>query len=343
VVDIVLVRHAATTWSGRRYCGVSDPPLSGHGRAAAARLGRELAPGLAPATRIVSSPSERAVATADAIADAGVDLGVDPGVVIDERWREADVGIAEGRTFEELQAVAPELADALARGELAIDWPGGETHASLAARVAEAWRDLVAAGRPAVVVTHAGPLLHAVAIATGRGIRADDLVGPGGAVHLSVTSQGCRRRPCYPPAGDATPSGSAGTASIVPSVLLPAADPRRAVDGGRGGRRLHRRRDRQPVDRVARILERRALGYRVTIDLRGPVDRPASDVDPDRITEPDAHADLDRGSVDVRRDGRNLRRDRRQPRLLRWRRGRAGLAGVLPGPAGSLERRHGQL
>jgi broad specificity phosphatase PhoE len=186
MVDIVLVRHAATMWSGRRYCGVSDPPLSGPGRTAAARLGRELAPGLAPASRIVSSPSWRAVATATAIADAGVGLGV----VIDERWREADVGIAEGRTFEELYAVVPEIADALARGELAMDWPGGETHASLAARVADAWRDLIAAGRPAVVVTHAGPLLHALAIATGRGIRADDLVGPGGAVHLSVRLEG---------------------------------------------------------------------------------------------------------------------------------------------------------
>jgi probable phosphoglycerate mutase len=186
VVDIVLVRHAATVWSGRRYCGVSDPPLSGPGRAAAARLGRELAPGLAPATRIVSSPSRRAVATANAIAVGGVDLGV----VIDERWREADVGVAEGRTFDELHAVAPELADALARGELAIDWPGGETYASLAARVADAWRDLIAAGRPAVVVTHAGPLVHAVAIATGRAIRADDLVAPGVAVHLSVPLEG---------------------------------------------------------------------------------------------------------------------------------------------------------
>jgi broad specificity phosphatase PhoE len=182
VVDIVLVRHAATSWSGSRYCGVSDPALSVSGRAAVVRLGRELAPGLAPGTRLLSSPSQRAVATATAIAAAGGGLPV----VIDVRWREADLGIAEGRTFEELRAVAPSIADALARGELAIDWPGGETHASLAARVAEAWRDLIADGRPAVVVTHAGPLMHAVALAKGRGIRADDLVGPAAAVRLSL-------------------------------------------------------------------------------------------------------------------------------------------------------------
>jgi broad specificity phosphatase PhoE len=186
VVDIVLVRHAATAWSGRRYCGVSDPPLSGPGRTAAARLGRELAPGLAPDTRILSSPALRAVTTATAIADAGVGLGV----VVDERWREADVGIAEGRTFEELHAIAPELANALAGGELAIDWPGGETHASLAARVADAWRDLIAAGRPAVVVTHAGPLMHALSVALERPLSADDLVGPATAIRVAVPADG---------------------------------------------------------------------------------------------------------------------------------------------------------
>ena len=38
----VLVRHAATTWSGRRYCGRSDPSLSTAGRAAARALAATL-------------------------------------------------------------------------------------------------------------------------------------------------------------------------------------------------------------------------------------------------------------------------------------------------------------
>jgi len=102
VVDIILVRHASTSWSGVRYCGISDPPLSPTGLAEARRLAERLAPDLPPDCRIVSSPSRRALATASAIADAARA----PGVSIDPRWQEADVGVAEGRTFDELTEIA---------------------------------------------------------------------------------------------------------------------------------------------------------------------------------------------------------------------------------------------
>ena len=163
MAEIILVRHAATSWSGVRYCGISDPPLSPTGLAEARRLAASLSRELPSDVRVVSSPSRRAVATASAIVDAARLAGAE----LDERWREADVGIAEGRTFDELQALAPDVAAALARGDLEIDWPGGETHASLRARIAAAWGDLLAVGRPTVVVTHAGPFMHALAI--GRG------------------------------------------------------------------------------------------------------------------------------------------------------------------------------
>ena len=174
MVEIILVRHAATSWSGVRYCGISDPPLSPTGLADARRLAVSLSRDLPADVRVVSSPSRRAVATATAIVEAA-HL---PGVELDARWREADVGIAEGRTFDELSAMAPDVAAALARGDLEIDWPGGETHSSLAARVADAWADLVAVGRPAVVVTHAGPFMHARALGEDRPISRDDLVEP---------------------------------------------------------------------------------------------------------------------------------------------------------------------
>ena len=92
------------------------------------RLAHDLAAGLAPGTRIVSSPLVRALATAEAIARAA---GSGP-VVVDGRWRETDVGTAEGRTFEELSVLEPELAARLAAGDPAIDWPGGETASALA-------------------------------------------------------------------------------------------------------------------------------------------------------------------------------------------------------------------
>ena len=188
MAEIILVRHAATSWSGVRYCGISDPPLSPTGLAEARRLAASLSRDLPSDVRVVSSPSRRAVATASAIVDAARLAGAE----LDERWREADVGIAEGRTFDELQALAPDVAAALARGDLEIDWPGGETHASLRARIAAAWGDLLAVGRPTVVVTHAGPFMHALAIGEGRQISRDDQVEPAAMRRIQVPEGSAR-------------------------------------------------------------------------------------------------------------------------------------------------------
>ena len=186
MTEIVLVRHAATTWSGSRYCGRSDPPLSDAGRAEAGRLAAELAPFVVVGTLLVSSPSIRARETAKAIASAaGIDH-IEP----DDRWLEADVGIAEGRTFDEVAEQAPALADALAAGTLEIDWPGGETHLALAGRVAGAWHDLVDRRRPVIVVTHAGPLMHALALAARRPLRDSDLLAPAAYVRVRLAGAG---------------------------------------------------------------------------------------------------------------------------------------------------------
>ena len=184
--EIVLVRHAATAWSGIRYCGRSDPPLSEVGAAQAARLAADLGPTLRSDWLVVSSSSRRSLATAEAIvSEAG--LG---SVLVDDRWREADLGVAEGRTFDELATLAPDVAAALAAGAVEIDWPDGETHGSLAQRVAAAWDALVRRDRSAVVVTHAGPVMHAHAIAQGRTIGPDDLVAPAAVVRVMVGAEG---------------------------------------------------------------------------------------------------------------------------------------------------------
>jgi broad specificity phosphatase PhoE len=167
-----------------RYCGRSDPPLSRIGVVEALQLAASLADDLTPGTRVLSSPSRRATATASAVAEAA---GL-ASASIDDRWREADLGIAEGRTFDELTTIAPDLAAALATGELAIDWPAGETHAALADRVAAAWSDLVADGRPTVVVTHAGPFMHARSIAGRRSISPGDLVAPAVAHRIEIAA-----------------------------------------------------------------------------------------------------------------------------------------------------------
>ena len=183
--EILLIRHAETSWSGRRYCGRSDPPLSAAGKRAAARIAAEVGASLPSGVRIVSSPLLRARQTADAIRSAMPGAGLE----IDERWAETDFGIAEGLTYEELAHVSPEIAARLVRGDVAIDWPGGETSAALAARVEAAWRDLVDHRWSALVVSHGGPLRLAIAIATNRAVGAVTVPGPGSVWRLPTVSR----------------------------------------------------------------------------------------------------------------------------------------------------------
>jgi broad specificity phosphatase PhoE len=178
--ELVLVRHAPTAWSGRRYCGRSDPPLDERGRAAAVDLASKLAPTLPAGIQIVSSPRRRAIETANAIADAA-GLAVVTG---DARWREADFGIAEGRTFDEVTAIEPGLAMRIAAGDTAIDWPGGESAAAFEARVRAAWDDLVGSGGAIVLVSHAGPLRVVMAAVGDVAVGEVTLLEPAGFVRL---------------------------------------------------------------------------------------------------------------------------------------------------------------
>jgi broad specificity phosphatase PhoE len=156
-------------------------------QAAVASLAGALSPTLPASVLIVTSPARRARQTAAAIAAA---CGVDEAEIeVDERWREADFGIAEGRTFDELAVLAPDVADALARGETAIDWPDGETAAALSTRVEAAWADLIARSRPAVVVSHAGPIRNALTLARSLPPAAVALLEPATAVRLEIAGE----------------------------------------------------------------------------------------------------------------------------------------------------------
>lgn len=178
--EVLLVRHAATRWTGRRYCGQGDPPLSEAGRAAAARLAADLGPTLQDGIRIVSSPLLRARQTATAIARVVPHAPLE----IDDRWSETNVGVAEGLTHDELAMVAPTLAARLAVGETAIDWPEGESAESFLARVEAAWRDLDTHPGPVLVVSHGGPLRIAIALATNRAPDDVRIPDPGGVWRL---------------------------------------------------------------------------------------------------------------------------------------------------------------
>jgi len=160
--ELILVRHAETAWSGRRFCGRTDLPLTDRGAATAQGIGRQLAGSLAATVRIVASPRRRACETAAAIVAAGVA----DGYKVDDRWAETDFGAAEGMTWDELARAFPEVAARLLRGDARIDWPRGEAAAALRARVEAAWRDLTEQHGSVVVVSHGGPLRIAIALAT---------------------------------------------------------------------------------------------------------------------------------------------------------------------------------
>lgn len=155
---IWLVRHAATAWSGDRYCGRSDPPLGGRGRRDARALARALARRIGDAV-VWSSPARRARDTAVLLGRA---------VRLDDRLREVDFGDVEGLTFEELAIRHPELARRLAVGETEIDWPRGERSVHLERRCDELWSALLGVGSDVVVVSHGGPLRHLARRTLGR-------------------------------------------------------------------------------------------------------------------------------------------------------------------------------
>jgi len=174
---VILVRHGATAWSGRRYAGRSDPWLTADGQAQAWALATDLAGTLAGRIHIVTSPSRRARQTARAIArSTGAPLSMDG------RWSESDFGWAEGRTFVELEAREPAIAARLAVGEVDIDWPGGGSAEALRTRVALALADarrMADGGVTVIVVAHAGPIRVATAMAEAHDPRTVPLLATG--------------------------------------------------------------------------------------------------------------------------------------------------------------------
>jgi broad specificity phosphatase PhoE len=122
VKRLVLIRHGETEWSASgRHTSRTDVPLTARGEELAGALGLRLGQlGIRPTVRL-SSPRQRAVATAHL-------AGLGEGLVTDERLRELDYGDYEGRTTVDIRAQRPTwnlFRDAS---------PGGETLAEAGAR-----------------------------------------------------------------------------------------------------------------------------------------------------------------------------------------------------------------
>jgi broad specificity phosphatase PhoE len=158
---MLLLRHGQTTLSiQRRYSGQGDPKLTvlGHDQAeaAAARLAAPEAGGLAPEgiAAVLTSPLRRARQTAAAVAQA-----LDVPLEVRDALVETDFGGWEGLTFAEAGERDPEL-HAKWLGDEHVPPPGGESFATVGARVAAERAAIVAAypGQTVVVVSHVTPI-----------------------------------------------------------------------------------------------------------------------------------------------------------------------------------------
>ncbi len=102
-------------------------------------------------------------------------------VTVDERLRELDFGEIEGLTYEEVERTRPELYRRWMEQPTEVEFPGGESYATLAARVRAAIDELLALGGTRVVVAHGGPL---------RAVLADCLAMPAAAIFRIGQSYG---------------------------------------------------------------------------------------------------------------------------------------------------------
>jgi alpha-ribazole phosphatase len=155
---IDMIRHGETETPGR-LLGRSDPEMSEAGWGQFERQTAERA-----WDAIVTSPRRRTHMPATRLASArGLKLRVD------DDWAELDFGAWDGLLLAELHADST-VADAIAAFYRCADTagpPGGESWSGLQTRVARALDRLVAStdGATVLVVTHAGPMRAALAMA----------------------------------------------------------------------------------------------------------------------------------------------------------------------------------
>ena len=147
---LLFLRHAEPEEDSRGRCyGSLDVGLSRAGAEHAERLARELA-GL-PLDAVYSSPRRRALDTAAPIA-AVHNLVPEA----DNRLRELDFGILEGRRYEEIERSEPELFCAWMETPTEVSFPGGESYADLRRRAVAACDEIRRRNPCALVVTHGG-------------------------------------------------------------------------------------------------------------------------------------------------------------------------------------------
>ena len=158
---IYLIRHGEAEGNrDRRYHGATDLPLTAHGMAQAAALGEAFAD--VELAAVYTSPLARARATAAAIA---AHHQLTP--VVLEDLRELHFGAWEGQTRAEVQASDAAGLAAWESDQPDAAPPGGESPATVLARVATTIKQLAVRHSAATIaaVTHVMPMKLAICAA----------------------------------------------------------------------------------------------------------------------------------------------------------------------------------
>jgi 2,3-bisphosphoglycerate-dependent phosphoglycerate mutase len=168
VTHIIAVRHGETAWNvDSRIQGSLDIPLNNKGFWQATRTGEALAN--APLDAIYASDLWRAYSTALEIAKPHQ---LTP--LTHEGLRERVFGIFQGKTFEEVRDLWPDLAERWRRRDLDFAPEGGESLLQFRERVVIAARGIATAnlGKTLVLVAHGGVMDVLYREATGQDLSA---------------------------------------------------------------------------------------------------------------------------------------------------------------------------
>ena len=161
--EVLLVRHGETDENAAaRFQGRHDTRLNDRGREQSRVLAHALrGEGL---RALYSSPLLRAHETARII---GAAIGLEP--ILDERLVEAEAGAWTGRLIADIVAGERSEYERWRAVDPSFRFPGGESVAEQAQRIAAALADVAAGPLPAVVVTHGGTIRAVEGIDRGQG------------------------------------------------------------------------------------------------------------------------------------------------------------------------------
>ena len=152
--SIWLVRHGQTELNkARRYQGTRESPLTAFGERQAAVLAGRLR--RIPFRAVIVSSSQCAQSTAETIMATRTATFID-----DADWCDLRQGAWEGLTYNDVRAHFPQQAAARFADPLNGRAPGGESLAEGAARIGNAWRNLLQQhpGGRVLIVSHATPI-----------------------------------------------------------------------------------------------------------------------------------------------------------------------------------------